>query len=48
MTKPRVKSRKSKDSKERENFERTITTLFKVSKTELAEKIKKEQQKGKD
>jgi hypothetical protein len=35
-------------TKEREKFERTMTALFKVSKTELAEKIKKKQKKGKD
>jgi hypothetical protein len=34
--------------KAKEKFERTMTALFKVSKTELAEKIKKKTKKGKD
>jgi hypothetical protein len=35
-------------STEREKFERTMTALFQVKKTELAEKIKKKPKKGKD
>jgi|GEM_PF-2841456 len=34
--------------KAKEKFERTMTALFKMSKTELAEKIKKKPKKGKD
>ncbi len=34
--------------KAKQNFERTMVTLFKVSKTELAEKIKNKKKKGKD
>jgi hypothetical protein len=37
-----------KKPKEREAFERTMTALFQVKKTELAEKIKKKPKKGKD
>jgi hypothetical protein len=40
--------RKEPKSKEREKFERTMTALFRVKKTELAEKIKKKPKKGKD
>jgi len=35
-------------SKEREKFERTMTALFKVSKSFVTEKIKKKPKKGKD
>ena len=34
--------------KAKEKFERAMTALFKVSKVELAEKIKKKPKKGKD
>jgi hypothetical protein len=34
--------------KPREKFERTMTALFRVSKSGLAEKIKKKPKKGKD
>lgn len=34
--------------KAKEKFDRTMTALFKVSKTELVEKIKKKSKKGKD
>jgi hypothetical protein len=34
--------------KPKEKFERTMTALFQVKKTELAEKIKKNRKKGKD
>jgi hypothetical protein len=34
--------------KAKKEFERTMTAFFKVSKTELAEKIKKKKEKGKD
>ena len=34
--------------KAQEKFERTMTALFQVKKTELAEKIKKKPKKGKD
>jgi hypothetical protein len=39
---------KSNPNKERENFERTMTALFRVKKKELAEKIKNKKKKGKD
>jgi hypothetical protein len=34
--------------KAKEKFERTMTALFQVKKTELDEKIKKKPKKGKD
>jgi len=34
--------------KAREKFERTMTALFRVRKTELIQKIKKKPKKGKD
>jgi len=34
--------------KAKEKFERTMTALFQVKKTELAEKIKNKPKKGKD
>jgi len=40
--------RNMKKSTEREKFERTMAALFRVKKTELAEKIKKKPKKGKD
>jgi len=35
-------------SKERENFERTMTALFRVPKSAVIKKIKKKSKKGKD
>jgi hypothetical protein len=37
-----------KKDKQREHFERIMTALFKVKKTERVEKIKKKPKKGKD
>ena len=34
--------------KAKDNFERAMTSLFQVKKTELAEKIEKKPEKGKD
>jgi len=39
---------KRKRSKEQEKFEQTMIALFKVSKSELAKKIKPKPKKGKD
>jgi len=40
--------RNMKKNAEREKFERTMTALFRVKKTELIKKIKKKSKKGKD
>ncbi len=37
-----------KPAKERENFERTMTALFRVPKSVVTGKIKKKPKKGKD
>jgi len=43
-----MKSKCTEGPKAREKFERTMTALFKVKKTKLAEKITKKSKKGKD
>jgi hypothetical protein len=43
-----VKTTPKEAKNQKDKFERTMTALFKVSKTEVAEKIKKKSKKGKD
>jgi hypothetical protein len=43
-----MKNKFREGPKARKQFERTMTTLFQIKKTELAEKITKKPKKGKD
>jgi hypothetical protein len=42
------KSKYAEGPQEKDKFEHTMTALFQVKKAELAKKIKKKAQKGKD
>jgi len=43
-----MKRKYEEGNKAQQKFERTMTALFRVPKSELAEKIKKKPKKGKD
>jgi len=43
-----MKRKYEEGKKAQQKFEQTMTALFQIKKTELAQKIKKKPQKGKD